>query len=53
MNIILLGPPGAGKGTEGELVAKDLGLERLSIGALLRKAVQKKSPQREANRGLC
>lgn len=45
MNIILLGPPGAGKGTEGELIAKDLGLERLSIGAMLRKAIEKKDSQ--------
>lgn len=47
MNIILLGPPGAGKGTEGSLIARDFGLERLSIGALLRKAIEKKDSQSE------
>ncbi|MFH0864049.1 MAG: nucleoside monophosphate kinase [Candidatus Gottesmanbacteria bacterium] len=37
MNIIFLGPPGAGKGTQGELLARDLSLPRLSTGAILRR----------------
>lgn len=37
MKIVLLGPPGAGKGTQGELIAKKYHLARLSVGALIRK----------------
>jgi adenylate kinase len=39
MNLILFGPPGAGKGTQGELLAERFGLRRLSTGDLLRDAV--------------
>lgn len=40
MNLILFGPPGAGKGTQGELLAERFGLHRLSTGDLLRDAVR-------------
>ena len=44
MNIILLGPPGAGKGTEGKFLAKELGLKRFSVGALFRRIIKGKTP---------
>jgi adenylate kinase len=37
--IIIFGPPGAGKGTQAELISKKLNLFHLSTGEVLRKAV--------------
>ncbi|MEX0907710.1 MAG: adenylate kinase [Gemmatimonadota bacterium] len=39
-DLILFGPPGAGKGTQGALLAEALGLVRLSTGDVLRDAVR-------------
>ena len=39
MRLVLLGPPGAGKGTQAQKLSKGFGLVHLSTGDLLRKAV--------------
>ena len=43
LNLILLGPPGAGKGTQALAIAGSLGLHRLSTGDLLRRHIRRES----------
>ena len=44
MDILLMGPPGAGKGTQGALLAERLGLPKFATGDLLRDAVKRGTP---------
>src|SRR5262245_29043752 len=39
LNLIVLGPPGAGKGTQAERFARSRGIPRISTGEILREAV--------------
>ena len=44
MRLVFLGPPGAGKGTQSELLKRRLGVPQLSTGDMLRGAVRAASP---------
>lgn len=44
VNVLLIGPPGAGKGTQGERLARRLDIEHLAAGDLLRAEVEAGSP---------
>lgn len=57
MNVILFGPPGAGKGTQGALLSERTGLPKVATGDVLRAAVRQGTPlgrqaQRYMDQGL-
>ena len=43
MNLLIFGPPGAGKGTQAQYIAKKFKLYQLSMGDLLRKEIKNKT----------
>lgn len=45
MNLIILGAPGSGKGTQADLLAEKFGLAHLSSGALLRQEAESGTPK--------
>ncbi len=44
MNLILLGPPGAGKGTQADTITHELGIPQVSTGDIIRGAIRNKTP---------
>ncbi len=44
LHVVMLGPPGAGKGTQGGRLARERGLVRVSTGDMLRDAIRQGTP---------
>lgn len=44
MNILFMGPPGAGKGTQAAVVVKELGIPHISTGDAFRLAIKQGTP---------
>lgn len=44
LNLVLLGPPGAGKGTQAQKIAKHYGIPHISTGNIFREAISNKTP---------
>ena len=44
MHIILMGPPGSGKGAQAQFLVKNFSIPQISTGDILRKAIKEKTP---------
>jgi len=44
LRLLLLGPPGVGKGTQAKILVEQLGIPQLSTGDILRQAIANKTP---------
>jgi adenylate kinase len=44
LNVVMMGPPGAGKGTQANRFAKERGLPKISTGDILREGIKDRNP---------
>ena len=44
MNLILIGPPGAGKGTQADAIVRSCGVPQVSTGDIIRSAIRNRTP---------
>ena len=44
LNVIMMGPPGAGKGTQADRFARERGLPKISTGDILREGIKEQNP---------
>lgn len=44
LNVVIMGPPGAGKGTQSDLLARDRGLPKIATGDIFREAIRRETP---------
>ena len=51
LNVIMMGPPGAGKGTQAGRFARERGLPKISTGDILREAIKEKQPDGARGQG--
>ncbi len=51
LNVIMMGPPGAGKGTQATRFARERGLPKISTGDILREAIKEREPGRAGGEG--
>ena len=53
MRMIMLGPPGAGKGTQAKRIANEFKIPHISTGEILRNAIKDKTPLGKKPKNIC
>jgi len=53
MRIVMLGAPGAGKGTQAEKISKKFEIPHISTGDILRKEIREEDPTRAKSKRIC
>ena len=53
IKLILLGAPGAGKGTQAEIISEKYGIPAISTGAIIREAIKNGTEMGKSDRRYC